>query len=82
MPLYGSGYVFSKRFFTGWVSVGIAWILCSFFAVGLYPAWESRATLVRVVRNVVAGKAAAKQPAEPSSTENLSGTATPLKPVG
>ena len=23
MPMYGSGYIFSKKFFTGWVVVGI-----------------------------------------------------------
>lgn len=52
MPLYASGYVFSKRFFSAWVGVGIGWILCSFIAVGLFPAWQSRATVVRVLRSV------------------------------
>lgn len=28
-PLYGTGYIFSKKFFTGWVSVGITWLLFS-----------------------------------------------------
>lgn len=28
-PLYGSGYIFSKPFFTGWVSVGIIWLFFS-----------------------------------------------------
>lgn len=40
MPLYGTGYVFSKRFFTGWVSVGIFWLGCSALTVGVYPLWE------------------------------------------
>ena len=31
MPLYGSGYVFSLKFFTGWVVVGILWIFFSLF---------------------------------------------------
>ena len=31
MPMYGSGYVFSKKFFTGWVVVGILWLFCSAF---------------------------------------------------
>jgi Na+/proline symporter len=44
MPMYGSGYVFSKKFFTGWVVVGILWMFCSSFAVGLYPLWEGRKT--------------------------------------
>lgn len=29
MPLYGSKYIFSKSFFTGWVSVGIIWLFFS-----------------------------------------------------
>ncbi|KAF2813122.1 urea active transporter [Mytilinidion resinicola] len=44
MPMYGSGYVFSKKFFTGWVVVGILWMFCSAFCVGLYPLWEGRKT--------------------------------------
>ncbi|KAK4133602.1 Na+/solute symporter [Trichocladium antarcticum] len=52
MPLYGTGYIFSKSFFTGWVSVGIIWIFCSFIGVGLFPVFESRRTLARTVKNV------------------------------
>lgn len=59
MPMYGSGYVFSKRFFTGWIVVGILWLFCSAFAVGLYPLWEGRGTSLRTCRAIwrdVAGK--------------------------
>jgi urea-proton symporter len=31
MPMYGSGYIFSLKFFTGWVVVGIMWIFFSLF---------------------------------------------------
>lgn len=78
--MYGSGYIFSKKFFTGWVTVGIIWIFCSFIAVGLYPAWESRDTLVKVVRLIVTGKR--PQPvlvAEQETSADSSGTATPTK---
>lgn len=44
MPMYGSKYIFSKKFFTGWVVVGILWLFCSSFAVGVFPIWESRKT--------------------------------------
>lgn len=50
--MYGSGYIFSKPFFTGWVSVGIIWIFCSFFAVGLFPVFEGRHTLVRTAKYI------------------------------
>jgi len=50
MPMYGSGYIFSKPFFTGWVTVGILWIFCSFGAVGLFPVFEGRKTLIRTFK--------------------------------
>ncbi|KAK0725872.1 Sodium:solute symporter family-domain-containing protein [Lasiosphaeris hirsuta] len=52
MPMYGSGYIFSKKFFTGWVVVGIIWIFCSFIGVGLFPVYEGRATLVSTFKNI------------------------------
>jgi hypothetical protein len=52
MPMYGSGYIFSKGFFTGWVAVGILWLFCSAFCVGLYPLWEGRHTSVRTIKAI------------------------------
>lgn len=52
MPMYGSSYVFSEKFFTGWVSVGIIWIFLSFFAVGLFPIVEGHQTLFRVIKYI------------------------------
>ncbi|KAL1620965.1 urea active transporter [Diplodia seriata] len=67
MPMYGSGYVFSKRFFTGWVVVGILWLFCSSFCVGLYPLWEGRGTMKRtavaVWRDVTGKKGAVSKAA-------------------
>lgn len=42
MPMYGSKYIFSKQFFTGWVTVGIIWIFVTAFIVIIYPLWEGR----------------------------------------
>lgn len=53
MPMYGTGYVFSKKFFTGWVVVGIMWIFGSIGCVGLYPLWEGRGSLARVARGIM-----------------------------
>lgn len=52
MPMYGTGYVFSKKFFTGWVVVGILWLFCSAFCVGLYPLWEGRHTSTRTIKAI------------------------------
>ncbi|KAI1478293.1 Na+/solute symporter [Daldinia eschscholtzii] len=51
-PMYGSSYVFSKPFFTGWITVGIIWIFCSLGAVGLFPVFEGRQTLARTFRAI------------------------------
>ncbi|KAI0483284.1 Sodium:solute symporter family-domain-containing protein [Xylariaceae sp. FL0804] len=48
LPLYGSGYVFSRRFFAGWVVVGIVWIGLSALAVGVFPLWQGRRGIARV----------------------------------
>lgn len=47
MPLYGTGYVFSKGFFTGWCTVGIIWLFFSAGCVGIYPLWEGRKSIAR-----------------------------------
>ena len=52
MPLYGSGYVFSKSFFTGWVSVGILWLFASLFMVGLFPLWEGRHSMANTFKGI------------------------------
>lgn len=52
MPMFGSGYVFSKKFFTGWVVVGILWLFCSAVCVGLYPLWEGRKTSSRTIKAI------------------------------
>ncbi|KAL4972681.1 Sodium:solute symporter family-domain-containing protein [Aspergillus desertorum] len=50
IPMYGSGYVFSKKFFTGWVVVGIIWLFGTAFGVILFPLWEGRSSIKRVGR--------------------------------
>lgn len=50
IPMYGSSYVFSKKFFTGWVVVGIIWLFFTTFGVVVFPLYEGRASIVRVVR--------------------------------
>ncbi|KAJ5893374.1 urea active transporter 1 [Penicillium taxi] len=61
IPMYGSSYVFSKKFFTGWVVVGLIWLFCTFFGVVIFPLWEGRKSIVRVVR-MMARDAVGKKP--------------------
>ena len=53
MPMYGAAYIFSEKFFTGWVSVGIFWLFCSVGAVGIFPLWQGRHTFGRTVHWMV-----------------------------
>ncbi|KAG7006612.1 urea active transporter 1 [Physcia stellaris] len=53
MPMYGSAYIFSEKFFTGWVSVGILWLFCSTAAVGIFPLIQGRKTFGRTVKSMV-----------------------------
>ncbi|QSZ37623.1 hypothetical protein DSL72_008722 [Monilinia vaccinii-corymbosi] len=52
MPMYGSGYVFSEKFFTGWVVVGIIWLIGSTLAVGVFPVFEGRHSLARTAKAI------------------------------
>jgi hypothetical protein len=63
MPMYGSGYIFSKPFFTGWVSVGILWLFCSSVCVGIYPLWEGRKTSGHTIKAIFLDIAGKRKPA-------------------
>lgn len=83
--MYGTGYIFSKKFFTGkplsadkhqrgefspnnidsstgWVVVGIIWIFCSLFGVGLFPVYEGRNTLVNTFKFIALDLSGKKHP--------------------
>ncbi|KIW18860.1 hypothetical protein PV08_03149 [Exophiala spinifera] len=83
MPMYGSGYIFSKKFFTGWVVVGILWLFCSTFAVGLFPLWQGRKTMAHTVKSIILDISGKKHPASihgrvnALGDEETSGVATP-----
>jgi urea-proton symporter len=63
MPLYGSGYIFSKSFFTGWVSVGILWLFGSAFCVALYPLWEGRHSMAHTFKSIFLDITGRRKPA-------------------
>jgi len=81
MPLYGTGYVFSQSFFSGWVIVGIIWLMCSSLAVGVYPLWEGRASMARNFGGMwrdITGKGRRAPPMEVVEGEKMgSGAGTP-----
>jgi urea-proton symporter len=86
MPMYGSGYVFSKPFFRGWVVVGIIWLICSALTVCVYPLYESRATMVRTAKAIIADLAGKKAKSRAIATEGVpvvekTGASTPVEKV-
>lgn len=52
MPMYGSKYVFSKKFFTGWVVVGFIWIFFTAFMVIIFPLYEGREGIYTSLRGI------------------------------
>jgi formate hydrogenlyase subunit 3/multisubunit Na+/H+ antiporter MnhD subunit len=49
-PMFGSKYIFSKEFFTGWVVIGIIWVFAAFMCVGVYPLVEGRVSIGRTLK--------------------------------
>ncbi|CAK7893839.1 urea active transporter [[Candida] anglica] len=52
MPMYGSKYIFSRKFFTGWISVLIIWIFFTAFMVIIYPLYESAEGIGHACRGI------------------------------
>ncbi|KAK6887570.1 Urea active transporter [Candida tropicalis] len=52
MPMYGTGYVFSKKFFTGWVAVFFLWLWYSTFQIVVFPIYEGRHELYHTFRGI------------------------------
>ncbi|KAL2808573.1 Sodium:solute symporter family-domain-containing protein [Aspergillus granulosus] len=51
MPLYRD-YIFTKSFFSGWVSVAIVWQFFAFFAVVVYPLYDGRYEIAKGARGI------------------------------
>ena len=51
MPLYRD-YIFTKSFFSGWVTVAIFWQFFALFAVVIYPVYDGRHEIAKSVRGL------------------------------
>lgn len=71
MPMYGSGYIFSEKFFTGWVVVGIMWLFFSIFCVGLYPLFEGRHSLKHNIWSIFKDITGKEHPSKHHNSEAL-----------
>lgn len=52
MPMYGSSYVFSKKFFTGWIVVLFIWIFFSAYVVIIGPLVQGREAIYTTCRGI------------------------------
>jgi hypothetical protein len=80
MPLFGTGYIFGKRFFTGWIVVGIIWLFFSTAVVVFLPLWQSRKTISHTIKSVFAdmtGKGGRRGKPEVMQGETADGEVTP-----
>ncbi|KAF2218674.1 urea transporter [Elsinoe ampelina] len=51
--LFGTGYVFNRPFFKGWVVMSFVWVWCSMIICVVYPIVESRGALFDISRGVM-----------------------------
>lgn len=82
IPMYGSSYVFSKKFFTGWVVVGILWLFCTLFGVVVFPLYEGRESIIRVARMMAYDMVGVRPAVYRGRKADASGLATPTEQVG
>ncbi|KAI1610599.1 SSS family solute:Na+ symporter [Exophiala viscosa] len=81
MPIYKSGYIFSKKFFTKLlVVIGISWLFFSTACMGLFPLWQGRKTMAHTVKSMfldLTGKYPAihgRVSVSPADDEGVAGT--------
>lgn len=60
MPMYGQNYIYSKKFFKGWIIIIMIWLIVAATFVICYPIWESREVLKEIFK-LMTGKTAAKE---------------------
>ena len=55
-PLYGTGYIMSRNFFTAWTVVVFNWSWCAALLIWLMPIWQSRGQIVKVAKGAFGSK--------------------------
>lgn len=66
--LYGSGYIFSRKFFTGWTVVVFIWSWVAAGVIWFLPLWQARSSWLLVLRGIFSkGKSMPKIEGEEAS---------------
>ncbi len=53
--MYGSGYIFSRAFFTAWIVISIIWVWGTMLVAGFYPIIDGREQIIQVWRGLRGG---------------------------
>jgi len=69
VPLYLSGYVFSKEVYIVWVGIALTWAATAATAIVLLPLIESRAGIVKVLRRIGQGSNAFEEETQQNNVE-------------
>lgn len=51
-PMYGAGYIMSKKFFTGWTVIVFIWSWVAALLIWCLPVWQSRGPLGKVMKGI------------------------------
>ncbi|KAF2763883.1 hypothetical protein EJ03DRAFT_283216 [Teratosphaeria nubilosa] len=65
--LYGTGYIFSRAFFTAWTVVVFVWCWVAALLIWCMPVWEARASFRAIAHGIWGGKT---MPESPSAAPN------------
>lgn len=71
IPMYSSGYVFSKPFFTGWVVVTFVWGFFGAITITCVPLWESRKDILLFFRVLLTGEWGSKEESDGQSVADV-----------
>lgn len=74
--MYGSGYIFSKAFFSAWIVISIIWVWGTMLVAGFYPIIDGREQIVQVWSGLRGGLN--KEPAA-TTAKASTGTTTPVE---
>ncbi|KII91459.1 hypothetical protein PLICRDRAFT_156540 [Plicaturopsis crispa FD-325 SS-3] len=53
LPLFFTSYIYTKKGFTAWIAIFIAWLIAAACGGILYPIYESRVALAQIFKGVV-----------------------------
>jgi hypothetical protein len=52
-PMYGTGYIMSRKFFTGWTIVVFIWSWCAALLIWFLPVWQSRNAFGKILKGIL-----------------------------